>query len=1598
MAEYRVEFTADSSAAERSIKALKREIKGVTKEFEGAEIGAAEFLEAASDLSGLQKELKDARSAVTDIDGAYKKLSQTMAQFRSGMGARGAIPSVASPVRGTAQQFGSPEYFDALNRNLEKAISEGRKVDAEIERAADSRQQAIANFRSGMGAKGASWVASSVQGTPEQFGSPAYFDALNKSLKRAVDEGRQLDAEIKRAADSREQAIMQFRSGMGAKGAIPAVASPIRGGMEYGPAYGSAGSPAYLEEVAKAAKKAQQELDNAAKAAGTIAPQPKAFQPSSLAAYETKLKVLKAEARLISPDSTRWKELNKQILQAERGIEKINKRQRLGPSAGQRAGAAGGAFLYGGGMGGGIGSALGGVAGGAIGGVPGAFAGAAVGQIADNLGTALAGITSQAAAVQKMQRGLAMASVDAKDFAEAQAAVGEMSQKLLMPLERTTKYFAQLRANTKEYNLSVADTKEILEGTALAIMATGGSAEDLDGAMRAVVQIMSKGGVQAEELRGQLGERFPGAVVKFAQANKMSFEELQAGLEAGQIGIREFIEFAKKNYTDYAKFSEQLATAPEYAGQRLKIALEQLSLEVGSLFGPMGAGIQDALTSAINGISKFVKENRVFLRQMIADFGAIAGPIVKVFAELLKVIAQFSIEVGKVFQNLFAQIASAVGRASIGSAKVRLDAAKAATKGKTRPTGPGPGTTLIEKVLGLGDPFAELDAAQKSFKDLGGQAAFDKANGPAQPSNLTYGGLGAGMSIDRQSDEDKKKKDSLESFERLRDQLANAYNKAEIERIKAKYELQKHLQEDLYDMQEFGANRLQRQNLQFLRALAKAEQDRQDVAFNGQLDIAEQAGKVVPSAPVLPPAGGAGAGRLPGSISGRLDASGQNGADMPVALNNIMRSYHNGIVTEINRAGNNGNYVVVEFLDDLGNRLEATYSHVAAAVKEGQSVVGGQTIGRFDASGRTFGAHNSVDINTPGTNGALQRNRESAAARRSADILVAGRVQGSVGAGAPRKGVGSNEIRDTMTLANTGIAQENAALADRNALIIKGSDEAKAFARYIQESFDIPDLQLSNELLRRRNDLVAAGASDDVINYQLRLFEIEYQYQDLLKRFPGLGNLVLNVNGQRITGLDLLKQKTKEATKAEEEKNKATLDGIEAEKKRERDKYIKSLQDEIKLLVIISDEERKLAEIKAEYGEERAQEIFDLLKVKENIEATRALIGDFVSSTSSDYKGFLKAVISGEDAADALKQFQEGLKDRVLTIFLDFAMAPVEKFFKESLEGLFLPKAGSIPGLDAAKEATKDPVEATNSNTNATVENTQAIKDFTASMSGDGTGGSNQAAGFSAGMQDLGGMAFDGGNSSAIDTSLEGWNTALNTSISDSIKESTGKVKVEGATFKESLSKAVGAVGMAAGAIMGIAAGVSQVKQGGTSNVLGGIGSIMTSIGGVLGGFGGLFGGGGGGGGLSSGFNAGTSSAVGTGSAGWASSFATPLKFANGGMVTGPTLGLIGEGKYNEAIVPLPDGRSIPVQFNQQSSLREAMAGGSNNASAPSVLSMTFESTNINGVEYVSRDQLEQAMAQTRRQASRDGAQRGMTMTLDKLQQSPSTRSRLGMR
>jgi tape measure domain-containing protein len=128
--------------------------------------------------------------------------------------------------------------------------------------------------------------------------------------------------------------------------------------------------------------------------------------------------------------------------------------------------------------------------------------------------------------------------------------------------------------------------------------------------------------------------------------------------------------------------------------------------------------------------------------------------------------------------------------------------------------------------------------------------------------------------------------------------------------------------------------------------------------------------------------------------------------------------------------------------------------------------------------------------------------------------------------------------------------------------------------------------------------------------------------------------------------------------------------------------------------------------------------------------------------------------------------------------------------------------------------------------------------------------------------------------------------------------------------------------------------------------------------------------------------------------------------FARGGIVGSPTLfqfanggttqtGLMGEAGP-EAIMPLSRGAGGKLGVNA-SGLREAMGGAPGMGGSP-VLNMSFETTRFGDTDYVSRDQLEAAMAQTRRQASSDGAKRGMSMTLDRLQQSPQTRSRVGLR
>ena len=110
-------------------------------------------------------------------------------------------------------------------------------------------------------------------------------------------------------------------------------------------------------------------------------------------------------------------------------------------------------------------------------------------------------------------------------------------------------------------------------------------------------QIFGKGKVSAEELQGQLGERLPGAVVKFADATGRTLPELQKDLRDGTVGLNDVMKFVVKLSDDHREAALKMADSGMDAGQKLTVAMQQLQLHLGRIMQPIGAFFQRLVTS-----------------------------------------------------------------------------------------------------------------------------------------------------------------------------------------------------------------------------------------------------------------------------------------------------------------------------------------------------------------------------------------------------------------------------------------------------------------------------------------------------------------------------------------------------------------------------------------------------------------------------------------------------------------------------------------------------------------------------------------------------------------------------------------------------------------------------------------------------------------------------------------------------------------------------------------------------------------------------------------------------------------------------------------
>lgn len=184
--------------------------------------------------------------------------------------------------------------------------------------------------------------------------------------------------------------------------------------------------------------------------------------------------------------------------------------------------------------------------------------------------------------------------------------VREQSDRLGLSFKEASSAFAGFAASATRSGLTLEQTQGIFKGVAEAATAMKLSVADQSLVFRALEQMAAKGVVSMEELRGQLGERLPGAVQIFAKSLGVSNAEFLQMVQNGQVGVQELVKFGDALSQEFGQSAVDASKMAVAATNRFGNALFDLSVKVGQNTGAMGA-YSDALT----GLAKFMKSDLV---------------------------------------------------------------------------------------------------------------------------------------------------------------------------------------------------------------------------------------------------------------------------------------------------------------------------------------------------------------------------------------------------------------------------------------------------------------------------------------------------------------------------------------------------------------------------------------------------------------------------------------------------------------------------------------------------------------------------------------------------------------------------------------------------------------------------------------------------------------------------------------------------------------------------------------------------------------------------------------------------------------------------
>lgn len=159
---------------------------------------------------------------------------------------------------------------------------------------------------------------------------------------------------------------------------------------------------------------------------------------------------------------------------------------------------------------------------------------------------------------------------------------------------------------------------DIFEAVATAAAALQLPAEQVQGALTAIEQVMSKGKVQAEELRGQLGERLPGAFQIAARAMGVTTSELDKMLEQGELLADDFLpRFARQLREEFGEGARAAAQGATADFNRFRNELVQAQREFAS------SGFLEGVTDGMLAITETLRDPGT--QEGLRAFGQVLG-------------------------------------------------------------------------------------------------------------------------------------------------------------------------------------------------------------------------------------------------------------------------------------------------------------------------------------------------------------------------------------------------------------------------------------------------------------------------------------------------------------------------------------------------------------------------------------------------------------------------------------------------------------------------------------------------------------------------------------------------------------------------------------------------------------------------------------------------------------------------------------------------------------------------------------------------------------------------------------------------------------